>query len=91
LAGERNVDVVVSDISMPSMDGFEFVRRLRALPGKQNVRVIALTGFGREEDIAQVRSEGFVAHVTKPLDIETLLGFVHKLSEHNQPNHQTVQ
>jgi signal transduction histidine kinase/ActR/RegA family two-component response regulator len=91
LAGERNVDVVVSDISMPSMDGFEFVRRLRSLPGKQDVRVIALTGFGREEDIAQVRSEGFVAHVTKPLDIEMLLGFVRKLSDHNYANHQTVQ
>jgi len=91
LVGERNVDVVVSDISMPSMDGFEFVRRLRSLPGKEDVRVIALTGFGREEDIAQVQSEGFVAHVTKPLDIETLLGFVRRLSNHNYANHHVVQ
>jgi len=91
LVAERNVNVVLSDISMPSMDGFEFVRRLRALPGKEDVRVIALTGFGREEDIAQVQSEGFVAHVTKPLDIEMLLGFVRTLSDHNYTIHQLVQ
>jgi signal transduction histidine kinase/ActR/RegA family two-component response regulator len=91
LVAKRNVDVVVSDISMPSMDGFEFVRRLRSLPGKEDVRVIALTGYGREEDIAQVQSEGFVAHVTKPLDIEMLLGFVRTLSDHNYTTHQLVQ
>ena len=91
LAGARNVDVVVSDISMPSMDGFEFVRRLRSLPGKEDVRVIALTGFGREEDIEHARTEGFVAHVTKPLDIEALLGFVRTLSNNHHTNHQVVQ
>jgi len=90
LAGERKVDVVVSDISMPSMDGFEFVRRLRSLPGKEDVRVIALTGFGREEDVEHARSEGFVAHVTKPLDIEALLGFVRTFSN-NHSKHQAFQ
>ena len=91
LAVACNVDVVVSDISMPSMDGFEFVRRLRSLPGKEDVRVIALTGFGREEDIEQARTEGFMAHVTKPLDIEALLGFVHTLSNNYHTNRQVVQ
>lgn len=88
LAGEQTVDVVLSDISMPSMDGFEFVRRLRSLPGKQDVRIIALTGFGREEDIRQVQKEGFVAHITKPLDVETLLGFVRTLADHS--NHSML-
>ena len=91
LAGERDFDVVVSDISMPSMDGFEFVRRLRSLPGKEDVRVIALTGFGREEDVEHARNEGFVAHVTKPLDIEALLGFVRTFSNNNHAKHQAVQ
>ncbi|HEV2904339.1 MAG TPA: ATP-binding protein, partial [Pyrinomonadaceae bacterium] len=91
VAGERDLDVVVSDISMPSMDGFEFVRRLRSLPGKEDVRVIALTGFGREEDIEHVRNEGFVAHVTKPLDIEALLGLVRTHSDNNHTNHQVLQ
>jgi two-component system, chemotaxis family, CheB/CheR fusion protein len=80
LARDANFDVVLSDISMPSMDGFEFVRRLRSLPGKENVRVVALTGFGRKEDVEQAENEGFVAHLTKPFDVETLLKFLAQLS-----------
>ena len=83
VAKHSEFDIVVSDISMPGMDGFEFVRRLRSLPNKENVRVVALTGFGRHEDIAQARSEGFVAHLTKPLDVETLLNFLSKFAENN--------
>jgi signal transduction histidine kinase/ActR/RegA family two-component response regulator len=73
IAARSDFDVVVSDISMPGMDGFDFVRRLRSLPDKENVRVIALTGYGRQEDVEQARSEGFVAHLTKPLDVESLM------------------
>lgn len=80
LAREANFDVVLSDISMPTMDGFEFVRRLRSLPGKEDVRVVALTGFGRKEDIEQAENEGFVAHLTKPFDVEALLAFLSRLS-----------
>src|SRR5687767_5468730 len=76
VAEHSEFDIVVSDISMPGMDGFEFVRRLRSLPNKENVRVVALTGYGRQEDIEHARSEGFVAHLTKPLDVETLLKFL---------------
>ena len=80
LAREAYFDVVLSDISMPSMDGFEFVRRLRALPGKEDIRVVALTGFGRREDVEQAENEGFVAHLTKPFDVEALLSFLSRLS-----------
>ena len=80
LARDADFDVVLSDISMPSMDGFEFVRRLRSLPGKEDVRVVALTGFGRKEDVEQAENEGFVAHLTKPFDVDTLLEFLARLS-----------
>lgn len=73
VAAKSDFDVVVSDISMPGMDGFDFVRRLRLLSDKQNIRVVALTGFGRREDVEQARNEGFVAHLTKPLDVESLM------------------
>jgi len=79
LARDAHFDVVLSDISMPSMDGFEFVRRLRALPGKEDVRVVALTGFGRKEDVEQAENEGFVAHLTKPFNVEALLTFLSQL------------
>ena len=73
VADRENFNVILSDISMPGMNGFEFVRKLRALPGKEEVAVVALTGLGRPEDVARARNEGFVAHLTKPVDVETLL------------------
>ncbi|HLA11757.1 MAG TPA: response regulator [Pyrinomonadaceae bacterium] len=85
LAKCSDFDIVVSDISMPGMDGFELVRRLRSLPDKENVRAVALTGFGRHEDIEQARSEGFVAHLTKPLDLEALLEVLSTFAERNHP------
>jgi PAS domain S-box-containing protein len=72
IASERDFDVVLSDISMPGMDGFEFVRRLRKLPGKKDLPVLALTGFGRPEDINRAQNEGFFSHLTKPFDLGTL-------------------
>ncbi len=79
LAREKEFHVVLSDISMPGMDGFEFLRRLRELPGKDDVPAIALTGFGRPEDVQRASAEGFYAHLTKPFDIETLARLLQNL------------
>ena len=79
VAGEQDFDVVLSDISMPGMDGFEFLQRLRKLPGKKDLPAIALTGFGRPEDVQRAAKEGFYAHLTKPFDIEALAGLLQKL------------
>jgi two-component system, chemotaxis family, CheB/CheR fusion protein len=80
LAANSDVDIVLSDISMPGMDGFEFVRQLRKLNGKENVRVIALTGFGRRDDVEQAHNEGFVAHLTKPIDFDKLIKMLQGLA-----------
>ena len=72
IASERQFDIVLSDISMPGMDGFEFVRRLRQIPGNKDVPVLALTGFGRPEDIHRAQNEGFFSHLTKPFDLSAL-------------------
>jgi PAS domain S-box-containing protein len=79
LASEHDFDVVLSDISMPEMDGFEFLGRLRKLPGKENLPALALTGFGRSEDVQRARHEGFFSHLTKPLDIEVLTNLLQRL------------
>jgi PAS domain S-box-containing protein len=79
LAAERAFDVVLSDISMPKMDGFEFLRRLREVPGYECVPVLALTGFGRAEDVSRVKAEGFFSHVTKPIDVDRLLDILREL------------
>lgn len=83
LAQEKHYDVVLSDISMPGMDGFEFVGKLRKLPGKEDVPAVALTGFGRPEDVQRAMKEGFFAHLTKPFDIETLARLLQKLPKRN--------
>ena len=72
LAQEKQFDVVLSDISMPEMDGFQFLSKFRELPGKDDVPAVALTGFGRPEDVQRAVEEGFYAHLTKPFDIHTL-------------------
>ncbi len=72
IAAENEFDVILSDISMPEMDGFEFLHRLRMIAGRQAVPVIAITGFGRTHDIERARAAGFYSHLTKPLNLQAL-------------------
>jgi signal transduction histidine kinase/ActR/RegA family two-component response regulator len=82
-AREREFDVVLSDISMPEMDGFEFLSRLRKLPGKEDLPAVALTGFGRPEDVQRATDQGFYAHLTKPFDLQTLARLLQKIPRRN--------
>lgn len=70
---EKSFDVILSDISMPKMDGYELLRALRSMPDIADIPAIALTGFGRNEDAQQALGAGFSAHVTKPLDTTELI------------------
>jgi len=81
-AREKQFDVVLSDISMPGMDGFEFLSRLRNLPGYQDLPAVALTGFGRPEDVQRAYDEGFFAHLTKPFDLQALACLLQKIPRH---------
>jgi len=65
-------DVVLLDIGMPGMDGYEVARRIRANPGNQHISLIALTGWGQEEDRKRSVAAGFDHHLVKPADIEQL-------------------
>ena len=85
-AREREFDVVLSDISMPEMDGFEFLSRLRKLPGKEALPAVALTGFGRPEDVQRASDQGFYAHLTKPFDLQTLARLLQKIPRRNGVN-----
>ncbi|HEX2271902.1 MAG TPA: ATP-binding protein, partial [Pyrinomonadaceae bacterium] len=80
LASESSFDLVISDISMPEMDGYELLQRLRRLPGMKNVPALALTGYGRVSDIDRARREGFTQHFTKPIDVDKLLNTIRHLS-----------
>jgi PAS domain S-box-containing protein len=80
----EHFDVILSDISMPGMDGFELLRKLREIPGFQSTPVLALTGFGREEDVTRVKAEGFFSHVTKPIDLGQLVEILQELRVKNR-------
>jgi len=68
---QRQFDLVVSDIAMPKMDGYQFVELFRQRPHSRNVPVIALTGFGRTIDVQTALERGFTAHLQKPIDLKS--------------------
>ena len=76
---QESFDVILSDISMPGMDGFELLSRLRKLPNGREVPVLALTGFGRAEDVERATSEGFFSHITKPVDVSAIVTMLQNL------------
>ena len=65
-------DLMLVDIGLPGIDGFEVARRVRAGPGGRDLLLVALTGYGREQDRARTRAVGFDEHLTKPVETETL-------------------
>jgi CheY-like chemotaxis protein len=70
--GSFRPSVVLLDIGMPGMDGHEVARRIRQLPDGQAVTVIALTGWGQEQDRRRTLAAGFDFHLIKPADINAL-------------------
>jgi PAS domain S-box-containing protein len=72
LIAREEVDVIVSDIGLPGMDGYEFLRRARELPSARHATAFALTGFGLEADLRRARDAGYVDHFVKPLDVEEM-------------------
>jgi PAS domain S-box-containing protein len=83
IAKKKRFDLVISDISMPEMDGYQLLSELRQLPQMENVPAVALTGYGRVSDIERARAEGFAQHLTKPIDIDQLLQIVRRLTNEN--------
>ena len=61
-------DVIVSDIGMPDQDGYSFLQRVRALPGRAEIPAIALTAFARSEDRIRAMLAGFQLHMAKPVE-----------------------
>ena len=76
LARKQLPQVMVLDIGMPGMNGYEVLAALRAMPGGGRVTVAALTGYGTDEDKSRASTAGFDAHLTKPMDFSALQAFL---------------
>ena len=68
LAETEDFDLVISDVGMPGMDGYQLIAELRRRPRTAGLPAIALTGHGRQQDVARALQSGFDAHVGKPID-----------------------
>lgn len=66
-------DVVICDIGLPDMDGYEVARALRALPGGDRLKLVALSGYGQADDRRRSREAGFDAHLLKPASLDAVL------------------
>jgi two-component system CheB/CheR fusion protein len=73
LAVSFKPQVVLLDIGMPEMDGYEVARRFRAHPDLKDVRLVAVTGYGQESDRLRSKEAGFNNHLVKPVEVEELL------------------
>jgi CheY-like chemotaxis protein len=79
LARDRHFDIVISDIGMPEMNGYELAKALRSLPGYTSVPMVAVTGYNMFDDRSRSLSAGFNEHVTKPIDPRAFLELIEQL------------
>jgi CheY-like chemotaxis protein len=70
--------VVLCDLGLPGLTGFEVAAALRATPSLRDVFLVALTGYTQPDDIRKVRAAGFDAHVAKPARLETLVALLNR-------------
>jgi CheY-like chemotaxis protein/nitrogen-specific signal transduction histidine kinase len=72
MAVEHQPDIVLLDIGLPDMDGYEVAKHLRQTPELKEMRLIAITGYGQESDRQRSREAGFDEHLVKPVEWQKL-------------------
>lgn len=71
--------LIISDIGLPGIDGYEFIGKVRSLPGMDKVPAIAISGYAMEEDRQRALDAGFAAHLAKPVEPEKLFSVVQQV------------
>jgi CheY-like chemotaxis protein/two-component sensor histidine kinase len=71
--------MILLDLAMPGMDGYETRRQLRADPASVQAYLVAMTGFGNEDDKKRTRDAGFDAHLTKPVELDALMSLLNEV------------
>jgi CheY-like chemotaxis protein len=72
--------IMLLDLGMPGMSGYEVARRIRLEPGGMDVKLVALTGWGRDEDRGRTKAAGFDAHCVKPMGIVVREGLLRSIT-----------
>ena len=80
LASAFRPEVILMDMGMPRMDGYETARRFRPQPWGAGITLVAVTGWGQEEDRRKTREAGFDHHLVKPADIHDVDAILRKLA-----------
>ena len=78
-AVDKRPHIIVSDIGMPEVDGYQLLEQLRILPGLGDVPAIAISGYASEEDRERALAAGYLALVPKPIDVDVLFGLIQDL------------
>jgi CheY-like chemotaxis protein len=91
MAVEYRPDIMLLDIGLPDMDGYEVAEHLRQVPELKAMRLIAITGYGQESDRQRSREAGFDEHMVKPVEwrkLEELLSSLMKRSVMSENSEQ---
>jgi len=80
-ARKQQVDLVIMDIKMPKMDGYEATMRIKKLEGYQSVPIIALTSYAMAEDKKKALAAGCDGYIAKPINPETFMDEIRKYME----------
>lgn len=78
-AVDKRPHIIISDIGMPEVDGYQLLEQLRILPGLGDVPAIAISGYASEEDRERALAAGYLALVPKPIDVDTLFSLIQDL------------
>jgi signal transduction histidine kinase/ActR/RegA family two-component response regulator len=89
-AGEKPYALALLDIGMPGLNGYEVARRIRKEPWGRSIHLVALTGWGQDEDRAEARAAGFNDHMTKPIELESLLALFERVAPRAMPAAGTI-
>jgi signal transduction histidine kinase len=90
LAARLRPEVALLDLGMPKCDGYEVARRIRSEAWGKNTVLVALTGWGQDEDRRRSREAGFDSHLVKPLDLDALTDFLARLPPSGEPVTQAI-
>lgn len=78
--------LIISDIGLPGVDGYEFISRVRGLEGMEKVPAIAISGYAMEEDRQRALASGYSAHIAKPIDPTKLFSLIQQIMEDRTPH-----